>query len=160
MTPEEIRASVQGQICDFVLTAHPTQATRRTLLAKYSRIAELLGVRDRTDLSPGARAHLEDSFDRELLALWRSNTVRRTRPSAIDEARNGLAVVEEVLWNAVPVFSQSVDDSLKRIGAKPLPPSVCTIRMSSWMGQSCSHFACYTLPRSAVVWIALSLILC
>lgn len=134
MSPSDIHERMKDQVCDFVLTAHPTQATRRTLLAKYSRIVTLLGVRDRTDLTPGARRHLEESFDRELLALWRSNTVRRSRPTALDEARNGLAVVEEVLWEALPIFAQSVDDSLVKIGAKPLPPSRSTIRISSWMG--------------------------
>jgi hypothetical protein len=38
------------------------------------------------------------------------------------------------LWEALPIFAQSVDDSLVKIGVKPLPPSRSTIRISSWMG--------------------------
>jgi phosphoenolpyruvate carboxylase len=49
---EEIRNSLMKQQLEFVLTAHPTQATRRTLLNKYSEIAELLRVLDRSDLTP------------------------------------------------------------------------------------------------------------
>jgi phosphoenolpyruvate carboxylase len=66
-TPAQIREAMQRQIVDFVLTAHPTEATRRTLLAKYHRIATLLGVRDRTDLTPSARAHLDKEFEAEIL---------------------------------------------------------------------------------------------
>jgi phosphoenolpyruvate carboxylase len=135
-TPQQISQHQSEQKCDFVLTAHPTQATRRTLLAKYQSISTLLGVRERTDLTPAARGHLEEAFDREILAAWHSNTVRRVRPTPQDEARAGLAVVEDTLWHAVPIFLQSVDDALKDIGAQPVPPEVSTVRISSWMGQS------------------------
>jgi len=133
-SPEQVREAMSQQIVDFVLTAHPTQPTRRTLLTKYNMIAELLDVRDRPDLTPSARKHLEEDLKRELLAAWRSNTVRRTRPTPQDEARAGLAVVEEILWHAVPFFGRSVDDSLINIGAKPLDAGCSTVRFSSWMG--------------------------
>jgi phosphoenolpyruvate carboxylase len=132
--PNQIRKRQSEQITDFVLTAHPTESKRRTLLAKYQRIATLLGVRDRTDLTPNSIRHLELEFEREILACWHSNTVRRNRPSAIDEARGGLSVVEDVLFYAVPVFLQSIDDSLVKIGADPLDCDCSTIRISSWIG--------------------------
>ncbi len=119
---------------DFVLTAHPTQATRRTLLTKYAAIATLLGTRERTDLSPYAKKHVEEDLERLILSCWRSNTVRRVRPSPVDEARAGLAVIEDVLWQAVPIHLRTVDEALIKIGAPPTPPDRSSITFSSWAG--------------------------
>lgn len=133
-TPSQIAQAMASQTTDFVLTAHPTQATRRTLLSKYAQIADNLSLRERDDLSPLARKHVDEELDRLLLACWRSNTVRRVRPSPMEEARGGLAVVEDVLWYAVPRHLRNVDDALAEIGAPLLPPARSPITFSSWMG--------------------------
>ena len=133
-SPSDISAAMAEQRMDFVLTAHPTQATRRTLLSKYAQIANVLAMRERSDLSPLAEQHVDEELDRLLLSCWRTNTVRRVRPSPMDEARAGLAVVEDVLWFAVPRHLRNVDDALREIKAPPLPPSRSPITFSSWMG--------------------------
>lgn len=133
-TPAFISSAMANQRTDFVLTAHPTQATRRTLLTKYAQIANVLAMRERTDLSPAAAKHVDEELDRLLLACWRTNTVRRVRPTPLDEARAGLAEVEDTLWYAVPRHLRNVDDALAEIGAPPLPPSRSPVTFSSWMG--------------------------
>ena len=133
-TPAFISSAMATQRTDFVLTAHPTQATRRTLLTKYAQIANVLAMRERSDLSPAASKHIDEELDRLLLACWRTNTVRRVRPSPLDEARAGLAEIEDTLWYAVPRHLRNVDDALAEIGAPPLPPSRSPVTFSSWMG--------------------------
>ena len=133
-TPAFISSAMASQRTDFVLTAHPTQATRRTLLTKYAQIANVLAMRERSDLSPAAIKHIDEELDRLLLACWRTNTVRRVRPSPLDEARAGLAEIEDTLWYAVPRHLRNVDDALAEIGAPPLPPSRSPVTFSSWMG--------------------------
>lgn len=132
--PDEIRTHMMEQVVDYVLTAHPTQATRRTLLTKYKQIATLLNVRERKDLTPGARNKIAEDIDRLLLSCWKSNTVRRVRPTPVDEARNAISVIDDVLWTAVPNFVRQMNESLVKIGATPLPPDSVPVRVSSWMG--------------------------
>lgn len=134
ISPEDLTTAMASQRIDFVLTAHPTQATRRTLLTKYASIAFILSQMERTDLSPTAAKHLEEELDRVLLACWRSNTVRRIRPLPMTEARAGAAVIEDVIWYALPRHLRNVDDALIANKAAPLPPNYSPIKFSSWMG--------------------------
>ena len=133
-TPQQISERMRLQRIEYVITAHPTQSARRTLLKKYSHIAELLSLRDRNDLTPYTRKHVHEELERLVLSAWRSNTVRRVQPSPLDEARGGLAVVEDILWYAVPEYLRSVDDALSEIGAESLPYDYSTCSLASWIG--------------------------
>ena len=76
-----------------MLTAHPTEAQRRTILKKHQRVVELLGEYDKQALlTPGEISELKDKIRSEQLAAWRTSNVRRSKPSAEGEARNGLLV--------------------------------------------------------------------
>ncbi|KAJ3055215.1 hypothetical protein HK097_011216 [Rhizophlyctis rosea] len=129
-----IRDTLLKQEIELVLTAHPTQAARRTLLDKYFKIAELLEFRDKTVLTPDEKAEVRLSIRREILAAWRSNTVRRIKPTPEDEARNGLMVLETSLWTALPAFANTVDHALESIGQEPLPINKSLITFGSWIG--------------------------
>lgn len=133
-SPADIRAALVKQKVEFVLTAHPTQATRRTLLAKYAEIAKLLSVADRGDLTQQQRDRTVNELRREILTCWRTTTVQRIKPTPVGEAKNGLAVVEDILWEAVPRHLRTIDEDLKRIGCEPLPPDSSLVRLGSWMG--------------------------
>ena len=79
---------------ELVLTAHPTEVVRRTLLQKYRRIAELLAERDRTDLTIPETRETVDALRREITAAWETDEVRHERPSPLDEVKGGLFVFE------------------------------------------------------------------
>ena len=83
-----------------MLTAHPTEATRRTLLRAHVRIAELLVRLDDPDLTPPERAELEDQLAEEITILWQTDEVRHDRPRVGDEIRHGLWFFEESLFDA------------------------------------------------------------
>ncbi|KXS16941.1 Phosphoenolpyruvate/pyruvate domain-containing protein [Gonapodya prolifera JEL478] len=134
LTPTQIRSTITDQMVNLTLTAHPTQATRKTLLGKYYNIAQLLARRDESLLTPDEYSELLESLEREIFAIWRSNTVRRKRPTPNDEARTGLEVVETVLWKAVPQFARSLDAALEAMGTEALDPDVCPVRIGTWIG--------------------------
>jgi len=119
---------------ELVLTAHPTEVTRRTLLQKYNRIADLLEHQDRVDATPDETEHVLQSLRREIVSAWHTDEIRRRRPSPLDEARWGLTVVEQTLWNVVPRYMRRLDKILRERTGRPLPLDVAPIRFGSWMG--------------------------
>ncbi|HEY0714236.1 MAG TPA: phosphoenolpyruvate carboxylase, partial [Polyangia bacterium] len=134
ITPDQLHRTVAGLHIDLVLTAHPTQATRRTLLEKHRRIANILRFRDRPDLLPEERQQAIDDLRREVLAIWQTDELRRTRPTPVDEAGSGLVLFEQVLWDALPEYLRALDRSLRNGTGRGLPIDAAPFRFGSWMG--------------------------
>ncbi|MEQ1761407.1 MAG: phosphoenolpyruvate carboxylase, partial [Vicinamibacterales bacterium] len=104
ITAAELHEAVQRLRIDLVLTAHPTEVSRRTLLRKYGRIARLLARRDRPDLTRSEQDACHRGIAREVAAIWASDEVRHAHVTPLDEVRAGLVVFEESLWHAVPRY--------------------------------------------------------
>lgn len=103
----------------LVLTAHPTESARRTVLAAHTRIAGLL-------------ARLDDGYDvddelaAEITMLWQADEVRSRRPRVVDEIRNGH-------W----FFEQSLVDAAERLLAEyrdRRPGAPAPLRFGTWIG--------------------------
>jgi phosphoenolpyruvate carboxylase len=119
-----------------VLTAHPTESRRRTILIKLRRIFDRL-----IDLTFGERLVLPadrqaaiTAIEREIVGLWQSDDVRNRRPSVLDEVENGLFYFQTVLWDLLPLLYRETAEALT--AAYPdhqwhLPPF---LRFGSWMG--------------------------
>lgn len=119
---------------ELVITAHPTEVTRRTLLQRYRRIAELLAVRDHLDLTAEERDAAVEDLRREITAAWETDEVRHERQSPVDEVKGGLFVFEQTLWNAVPQFLRALDSALRKHTGHELPLEATPIRFGSWIG--------------------------
>lgn len=132
--PERLYDAVCNLNIGLVLTAHPTEVSRRTLLQKHNRIAELLEFQDRTDLVPEEREEAELALKREITSSWFTDEIRQRRPTPVDEARWGFAVVEQTLWEAIPRYMRSLDKMLQRQTGRRLPLDIAPIRFGSWMG--------------------------
>jgi phosphoenolpyruvate carboxylase len=117
-----------------VLTAHPTEVSRRTLIHKHNRVAQLLAEGDRPDLTVPERAELHAALRREILAAWTTDEVRHQRPTPLDEVRSGLIVFEQSLWHALPRFLRSVDRALMSATGSALPLDASPVRFGSWIG--------------------------
>ena len=134
-SPAAISAAMAEQRTDFVLTAHPTQATRRTLLSKYAQIANILALR-------GAQQTCRRQRRSTWTRSWTACCSAAGGPTRCGACAHrpwrrpgpGLAVVEDTLWFAVPRHLRNVDDALIEIGAPPLPPACSPVTFSSWMG--------------------------
>ena len=122
---------VKNLHCDLVLTAHPTEITRRTLIQKYNRIAEALSdVLENEPLSQKNKVELE----RLVAEVWHTDEIRTEKPTPQDEAIWGYAVIEHSFWHAIPKLWQGLDQLLKEYVNTSLPIECAPITISSWMG--------------------------
>jgi phosphoenolpyruvate carboxylase len=133
-TPEALFDAVCSLRLELVLTAHPTEVSRRTLIHKYNRVADLLAERDHVDLTVPERDEVLDALRREIVSAWETDEVRHDRPSPLDEVRGGLIVFEQSLWQAVPAFLRSVDTALCQLAGRGLPLDIAPLRFGSWIG--------------------------
>ncbi|MBE9539700.1 MAG: phosphoenolpyruvate carboxylase [Proteobacteria bacterium] len=119
---------------ELVLTAHPTEITRRTLIHKHSEISVCLERLELQGLTEREIKHIHGRL-RELLAqIWHGYDFRKERPSPVDEAKWGFAVVEGSLWRAVPEFLRRLDTALKDTCGVSLPIDAAPVSFVSWMG--------------------------
>ncbi|WP_076657243.1 phosphoenolpyruvate carboxylase [Marinobacter sp. LQ44] len=132
--PEELHQRVADLRIEFVLTAHPTEVARRTLILKYDEMSDCLARLDHDDLMPAERDEIVARLSRLITEAWHTDEIRHERPTAVDEAKWGFAVIENSLWQALPRFLRSLDQSLSDATGKGLPLQNSPIRIASWMG--------------------------
>src|SRR5690606_30893777 len=126
------------QICELkielVLTAHPTEVSRRTLIQKYDDINDCLSKCDQQKLTPRERQAVLNELKQLITSAWQTDEIRQHRPTPIDEAKWGFTTIEQTLWNAVPKFIRELDGLVQEHCTQPLPLSVAPVRFASWMG--------------------------
>ncbi|ONM54188.1 phosphoenolpyruvate carboxylase3 [Zea mays] len=134
-SPAEVFDALKSQTVDLVLTAHPTQSVRRSLLQKHSRIRNCLVQLYSKDITPDDKQELDEALQREIQAAFRTDEIRRTQPTPQDEMRAGMSYFHETIWKGVPKFLRRVDTALKNIGINErVPYNAPLIQFSSWMG--------------------------
>lgn len=132
---QEFLARQVGRLdIELVLTAHPTEVSRRTLIQKYDAIAAQLAARDHTDLGTAELARIELRLQRLIAEAWHTEEIRRSRPTPVEEAKWGFAVIENSLWQALPNVLRQTDQVLHRSTGLHLPLDAAPIRFASWMG--------------------------
>jgi phosphoenolpyruvate carboxylase len=119
---------------ELVLTAHPTEIIRRTLIQKYDEIVEVLQVLDDIRDNHPKRNEYHQQLNNLIAEIWRSDEIRQQRPTAVEEAKWGFAVIENSLWQAIPKLMRELDEKLLSKGEKSLELDVCPIHFASWMG--------------------------
>ncbi|XP_051152272.1 phosphoenolpyruvate carboxylase 2-like [Andrographis paniculata] len=134
-SPEEVFDALKNQTVDLVLTAHPTQSVRRSLLQKHARIRDCLTQLNAKDITPDDKQELDEALQREIQAAFRTDEIRRNPPTPQDEMRAGMSYFHETIWKGVPKFLRRVDTALKNIGINErVPYNAPLIQFSSWMG--------------------------
>lgn len=134
-SPEEVFDALKNQTVDLVLTAHPTQSVRRSLLQKHARIRNCLTQLYAKDITPDEKQELDEALQREIQAAFRTDEIRRNPPAPQDEMRAGMSYFHETIWKGVPKFLRRVDTALKNIGINErVPYNAPVIQFSSWMG--------------------------
>ena len=124
--PDELRRAAADISLELVLTAHPTEATRRTYLAAHVRLTQALEELDAPDLPPRRRHELVEAIAEEVTALWQTDEVRAQRPRVRDEIRQGHWFFEQSLLDVAPKL---VAEYRERLPDAPLP-----LRFGSWIG--------------------------
>ena len=118
----------------IVLTAHPTEVKRRTLIQKYHNIIEILEQRDLLKNFPSKLKILEKKLLDELTIIWNTDDLKRFKPSPFDEARWGLAIIEDSLWDTIPKVYRRLNSIFVQNMKKGLPKNFNPIEFGSWMG--------------------------
>jgi phosphoenolpyruvate carboxylase len=113
-----------------VLTAHPTEATRRTLLQLQARLADALLKRENT--RPEERTRIDNAIDAEIELLWLTDEVRRDRPSVLDEVSSVIWYLEDRLLDASVQVSESAERAFMLAFGEPLGFSL-RLPMGSWV---------------------------
>ena len=133
-TKDEVVAAINALHIELVLTAHPTEITRRTLIHKHQEIDFCLSQLELSGLTPREEESIQIRL-RELVAqIWHTTDFRRERPTPVDEAGWGFAVVENSLWDEVPDFLRRLDKTLFEATGTRLPIDAKPVSFSSWMG--------------------------
>ena len=118
----------------IVLTAHPTEVKRRTLIQKYHNITELLEQRELMKSFPSKQKIIDRKLYDEITIIWNTDDLKRTKPSPFDEARWGLAIIEDSLWETIPKVYRRLNNIFVKNMGKGLPKNFNPIEFGSWMG--------------------------
>ena len=124
---EPLDAFFASALCVPVLTAHPTEVRRQSIIDREMEIARLLDERDRVHFTPEELALNRKALRRNVLTLWQTSLVRHSRLRVLDEVANGLAYYDHTFLAAIPELYADLEDQL---GAAV--PSF--FRMGSWIG--------------------------
>lgn len=131
---EELGATLDALKIELVLTAHPTEVTRRSIINKHSRITACIRQLNGSNLTARERDNVEHTLRRLIAEIWHTPEIRSERPTPVDEAKWGFAVIENSLWRAVPDFLRALDTYQRRHLGRGLPVEASPVRFVSWMG--------------------------
>ena len=118
----------------IVLTAHPTEVKRRTLIQKYANLIELMEERHLYKKYPSKIIEIDRKIFTEITIIWKTDELKRSKPSPLDEAKWGLAVIEDSLWDTIPKVYKRLNDIFRKNLKKDLPRNFNPIQFGSWMG--------------------------
>ena len=124
---------------DLVLTAHPTEVKRRTLIQKYTEVNNILEKFNKSRIFKIKNIEketlaLEKNLHEEITSIWKTDELKRAKPTPLEEAKWGLAVIEDSLWNAVPKICSRFDKAVQDYSGKKLPINFSPLIFGSWMG--------------------------
>lgn len=140
LSAQNIFDTLTTQQVELVLTAHPTEVNRRTLLDKHRRVQLLLtdadDLRSKGESTPYQEKLINDALKREIGLIWQSDELTRAKPTVQEEAERGTLVVEKVLWETVPNFFRKLDATMTDVlgDEYKLPLNAAPFKFSSWMG--------------------------
>jgi len=131
-----------GRLCDFfdqamispVLTAHPTEVSRKSVLNCLARIAAGLRRRERSDLLEEEREETDEELKRNLLTLWRGRLLRFKRLEVLDEVNNGISFFSSTFLREVPRLYCHIEDQLESLGERRGDLLARFFRVGSWIG--------------------------
>ncbi|MFW5909589.1 MAG: phosphoenolpyruvate carboxylase [Thiohalospira sp.] len=134
LTPEQCGELLHHLDISPVITAHPTEATRRTLLEGQRRMFLKVKTLDDNRLPPAERQRLERDLGVDIQILWKTDEVRVRRPQVEDEIENGLYYFRESLFLAIPRVYRKLEQALEAVYGDEAPAVPPIMRFGSWIG--------------------------
>ncbi|QSO47669.1 phosphoenolpyruvate carboxylase [Alicyclobacillus mengziensis] len=131
---EHLQQIVEALGVELVLTAHPTEATRRSILDKHQRIAGLLERLDDPLLSNRAARTIEREIRAEVVSIWQTSPIRDKRITVLGEVRNGLYFLDSILFDILPEVHLHLEEELSKAYPNRNFKVPSFLRFGSWMG--------------------------
>ncbi len=134
MSIHRFRELLGQALVEPVLTAHPTEARRRTILHKLRNLSALIAPLDQPRITRREREAQLLAIREVVAALWVSEEVRERRPSVLDEVRNGLYFFETSLWDVVPRLYRDIETAINETWPGSTVDIPSFLRFGSWIG--------------------------
>ena len=131
VSKEALAEAIANLHIDLVLTAHPTEITRRTLIHKHGEIHDCL---NEVESGLASEERIQSRLADLIAQIWHTEEFLEQRPTPIDEARWSFAVIENSLWDAVPEFLRDLDAIAEKFELDLPPRTKPVVRLSSWIG--------------------------
>ena len=131
--PEHLRELLASLRVHLVLTAHPTEARRRAVVAALRRISGLLDVLDDQRAAAADHAEARRELREQIDLLWRTSQLRVKAMDPIDEVRTVMTAFDETLFRVVPAVYRELDRAVAET-AGPGSPAPAFLRFGSWVG--------------------------
>ncbi len=111
---EAVEEMLSGISLELVMTAHPTEATRRAVMDIHKRMAADVMELDNPTLTYREREKLREKLMNEVLTLWQTDELRDRKPTVLDEVRNGMYYFEETLFEVLPNVYEELERNLEK----------------------------------------------
>lgn len=129
----ELQTFLDKAIISPVLTAHPTEVQRKSILDCQLIISNLLSNRDRVEMTPDELAENEEALHRFVLILWQTRMLRTSKLTVSDEIKNGLEFYRYTFLNEIPKIYANLEKQLEARFDKSMKlPAL--LRVGSWIG--------------------------
>lgn len=134
MTADELQELLNRAEVRLVLTAHPTEARRRTVIDKLARVFHVIRDLDERAVLPREYDRIRTRLASTIAELWSSNEVRAVQPTVLDEVRAGLVYFRSTLFDVVPAIYRDLEEAVAEVfpDAELIVPSF--LSFGSWIG--------------------------
>lgn len=134
LTADDIEKILPYLALELVITAHPTEAMRRTTLDIHHRIANEMMKLDHPYMTESKREEIKANLLGEIILLWQSDELRRRKPTVMDEVRNGLYYVDEILFDVLPQVHFELERCLNTVYPEREWKVPAFLYFGSWIG--------------------------
>lgn len=136
LTPNDLREFFSKTLIVPVLTAHPTEVQRKSILDLQRQIASLLSKRDRVDSTPAELTADEEILRRSVLTLWQTRILRELKLSVEDEIENGISFYQSTFLTELPKLYAEIEDRIDKISSDAVSNDdlATFFKMGSWIG--------------------------
>ncbi len=133
ITHKQLSVLLEKMSIELVLTAHPTETRRRTILSKIQRIHDLVVELDQVHLPPLKQEAILVDLHSEISNMWLTSRKRAIKPTVTDEVRTGLYFVDEVFWEIFPALYNNLNQALDE-HYPGLQVGHTWLELASWIG--------------------------
>ncbi|SFS88539.1 phosphoenolpyruvate carboxylase [Marininema halotolerans] len=134
MDAEDVAQILDQLSLELVMTAHPTEAVRRTVLDIHHRISQRVVAMDNPLLTEKEYKNLRAEIKGEVITLWQSDELRQRKPTVMDEVRNGLYYLDETLFDVIPQVHRELEHQLHHVYPERDWHVPCYLTFGSWIG--------------------------